>query len=528
MECTCIRHTELPHTTKLFADFVYHFDRVSSFYNFPPFDPASYAEAASQIQLSDERRAALVSALRLQNGDSELLNRLSQRGTVAVVTGQQVGLFSGPAYTIYKALTAVKVARQLTERGTPAVPIFWLATEDHDFAEVNQCWTFDQAGNPLELAVRDYDAAGSAGRPVGEVEAAHYPTEALRSSLEGFPFGAELAGLVEQAYTNGATFGAAFDTLLKRLLPSHELLHIDPMLPAFRTLAAPTLRAALSQAPELTQALLDRNQALISAGYHAQVHVEEQTSLVFLLEGGRRITLKRKGREYAANGRRFSTEELMERAASLSPNALLRPVAQDSILPTVAYIGGPAELAYLAQSQVIYQRILGRMPVSVPRSGFTLFDQRSAKLMKRYRLRLPDFFSGGEQLRERMACALIPPSLAATVSETIASTGAAMDRLRAGLTGFDPNLVSALDNNRRKIDYQLSKMDRKIRLETLRRDERASRDADYLDRSIYPEKHLQERLYTIVPFLAKHGLDLVDRIYENIQLDCPDHRLMMV
>src|SRR5579864_632710 len=193
MECTCIRQTELPHTTKLFADFVYHFDRVRSYYSYPPSDPAGYAAAAAQIDFSSEARAALVSALRIQNGDSELLTRLAEPGTVAVVTGQQVGLFSGPAYTIYKALTAVKVARDLTSRGIPAVPIFWLATEDHDFAEINQCWTFDPSHQPIELAVRDYDAGAIAGRPVGEVAIAKYPTEALRQSLDGFPFGAELS-----------------------------------------------------------------------------------------------------------------------------------------------------------------------------------------------------------------------------------------------------------------------------------------------------------------------------------------------
>src|ERR1700731_2639980 len=182
MECTCIRHTEFPHTTKLFADFVYHFDRVSPYYSYPPFDPAAYAAAASQIDFPDDRRAALVASLRIQNGDSELLTQLAKPGTVAVVTGQQVGLFSGPAYTIYKALTAVRAARELTARGIPAVPIFWLATEDHDFAEINQCWTFDAALQPIELAVRDYDAAAVAGRPVGEVASANYPPEALRRS----------------------------------------------------------------------------------------------------------------------------------------------------------------------------------------------------------------------------------------------------------------------------------------------------------------------------------------------------------
>ncbi len=528
MECTCIRQTDLPQTTKLFADYTYHFDRVRSFYNLFPFDPGSYAAAAAQIDLPDDRRAALVSALRIQNGDSDLLKQLAQPGTVAVVTGQQVGLFSGPAYTIYKALTAVRLARDLTARGIPAVPIFWLATEDHDFAEVNQFWTFGVDRQPIELMAGDYDATAIAGRPVGEVAPGTYPVDALRQSLAGFPFGEELANIVEESYATGATFGAAFGALLKRFLPAHQLLHIDPMLPAVRELAAPCIRAALSQADELTSALLARNKELIDAGYHAQVHFEEQTSLVFLLENGRRIALHRKGGEYTVNGRRFSAAELMDRAASLSPNALLRPVAQDSILPTVAYVGGPAELAYLAQSQVIYSQILGRMPVAVPRSGFTLFDQHSAKLMTRYRLRLPDFFPGEERVRERISAQLIPPSLAGAMSGARASAATAIDRLSAELATFDPTLVAALDSNRKKIDYQLSKMERKIGREALRRDERASRDASYLCGSLYPHKHPQERLYSIVPFLAQHGLDLVDRIYENIQLDCPDHRLMTV
>jgi len=528
MECTCIRHTELPNTSKLFADFVYHFDRVSSYYAHSPFDPAAYAVSAAQIHMPDDRREALVRALRIQNGDSESLRRLARPGTVAVVTGQQVGLFSGPAYTIYKALTAVKLARELTANGVEAVPIFWLATEDHDFAEVNQFWTFDSSHQAIELKASGYDPAAIAGRPAGEVAVEGYPTEALRRSLQGFPFGEDLASMVEQAYSGGATFGAAFGALLKRVLPSYELLHVDPMLPAIRELAAPTVRAALEHAPELTAALLARNQQLIDAGYHAQVHVEDHTSLVFLLEGGRRIALKRKGSEYVTNGKRYSTEELIARASTLSPNALLRPVAQDTILPTVAYIGGPAELAYLAQSEVIYSRVLGRMPVAVPRSGFTLFDQRSAKLMERYRLHLTDFLAGEENLRERVACTLIPPPLGRVMDDAKTSTDKAIERLTTALAAFDPTLAAAMEKNRKKIDHQLSKMEHKIRREMLLRDDRASRDAAYLCGLIYPQKHLQERLYSIVPFLARHGVDLVDRIYENIQLDCPDHRLLTV
>src|SRR5262249_9079302 len=151
------------------------------------------------------------------------------------------------------------------------------------------------------------------------------------------------------------------------------ILQIDPMLPAFRELAAPVIRSAVETAPELTERVLERNRQLAAAGYHAQVHAEEQTSFVFLLEDGKRLTLRRSGRDSVLRGRRFTTGELAQRASSLSPNALLGRVVQDSILRAGAYIGGPAETAYLAQAEVIYAAILGRMPVAVPRAGFTIF-----------------------------------------------------------------------------------------------------------------------------------------------------------
>src|SRR5579863_3527121 len=182
MECTCIRQTELPQTTKMFADYTYHFDRVRSYYNFFPFDPGSYAAAAAQIDLPADRRAALVSALRIQNGDSDLLKQLAQPGTVAVVTGQQVGLFSGPAYTIYKALTAVRLARDLTARGIPAVPIFWLATEDHDFEEVNHAWTFDGTCQPVKLKVEAPGESNGRQRPVGGIVLDRPPVDELAAT----------------------------------------------------------------------------------------------------------------------------------------------------------------------------------------------------------------------------------------------------------------------------------------------------------------------------------------------------------
>jgi uncharacterized protein YllA (UPF0747 family) len=198
------------------------------------------------------------------------------------------------------------------------------------------------------------------------------------------------------------------------------------------------------------------------------------------------------------------------------------------MLPTVAYIGGPAETAYLAQSEAIYRTILGRMPVAVPRAGFTILDERSAKQMGRYSLSLPDFFQGEQALRERMAQKLTPPALSATLRETSGTVEGAIARLRRELEHFDPTLVKALGNSERKIRHQFSRIEGKAGREAMRRDQRATADAASLYGLIYPERHLQERLYSILPFLAKHGFELIEHLYGTIELDCADHRLMVV
>jgi len=203
-------------------------------------------------------------------------------------------------------------------------------------------------------------------------------------------------------------------------------------------------------------------------------------------------------------------------------------VIQDSMLPTVTYIGGPAEVAYLAQSEAIYRVLLGRMPVAMPRAGFTLLDARSAKLMERYRLPLNEFFHGETALQERIASRLVPPALAGRMRESAATVDGAVARMRAELAAFDPTLANALDRSAKKIAYQMAKMERKTGREIMRRDEFAARDAASLSGLICPEQHLQERLYSILPFLAKHGFDLLGMVYDSIELECSDHRVMVL
>jgi bacillithiol biosynthesis cysteine-adding enzyme BshC len=517
MECSCVRHTEIPGTSKLFADLIYHFDRVEDLYPYRPNDIQALVRAA-RFEFPDTRRAALVQALTPLNHGNPSLVPLAQQGTVAIVTGQQVGLFSGPAYTVYKALTAIKAARDLTEQGVPAVPVFWLATEDHDFAEVDHAWVFGADHQPVKIRIAGVADNGS--HPVGGIALRDIPIDQLRSALAGLPFADDAVAMVERAYQPGETMGSAFARMIKELFAPYGLLLIDPMQRAMREMAAPLMGEVVERMPELIDALMVRSKELVERGYHAQVLVDAKTtSLAFLLQDGQRISLRHQ---------RLSTQELVQRAADLSPNALLRPVVQDYLLPTAAYIGGPAELAYLAQSQVLYGKLTGRQPAAFPRAFFTLLDERSHKRMVRYGVNPTDLFGGEQALHDRIAARLVPEQLRARLDQTKDAFSNALDALRGDLDQFDVTLAAALATNRRKIEYQVGKIARKTATQIMARDEQATRDARSLNSLVFPEKHLQERVYSIVPFIAKFGPGLVGELYSAVRIDCPDHQFVVV
>ncbi len=525
MESSCVRQTNIPGTRELFGDYLYHFQRVSNFY---PHDFSRWDElvgAARQMQFPPERRAQIVAALRAGNPESASLDQLAQPGTVAVVTGQQVGLLSGPAYTVYKALTAVKITRQLQQEGVRAVPVFWLATEDHDLAEVDHAWVFDTLATPSKIALKPGSLSNV---PVGSVEIRDLPIGELQRALGDLPFAPEILRKVAEHYHSGATYGAAFHSFLKDLLQEFDLIYLDPLTPAVRSVSAPFLGEAAERIPELTDALRRRTAELEAAGYHAQVHLDTGSSLLFHLENGRRTALKYKDGKFSVKDRFFSAAELRGSAEQLSPNALLRPVMQDYLLPTVAYVGGPAEVAYLAQSQVLYERLLRRMPVVYPRNSFTLLDERASKLLTRYGLQVENLLDSQDRVKSAIARALVPHDLRNELSSLRSDLTGALSGLREKLLQFDPTLSSAAEKSIAKISYQVDKLAGKTARETMRRDQRAVRDADYLLNLVYPQRHLQERFYSIVPFLAKYGWDLPQQIYEQTQLSCPDHMVRVV
>ena len=525
MEPPCVRQDLIPGTSKIYSDYLYHFERVAGFYSNHFSDTGALIAAARQLTFPEDRRRQLVDALRGQNGDNPALSLLSQPKTVAVVTGQQVGLFSGPAYTIFKALTAVRLAEHLRQNGVPAVPIFWLATEDHDLAEVDHAWVFDQDSRPSKVSL--VNSVSNSG-PVGDVQLGELPFTELRAALGHLPFTDSVLQQVEAAYQPGVTFGAAFRSLLQDVLKDFGLLYLDPLAPEVRAITAPLMREVVERVPELVAALRQRDRDLSAAGYHSQVLVDDDASLLFLLRDGKRVPIRFKDGNFVTRERTYTASELKELALQLSPNALLRPVMQDFLLPTISYIGGPAEIAYLAQSQVLYQQLLGRMPFIYPRNSFTLLDERASKMLDRFGLHTLDVMDHQEQVKSRMAAKLVPQDLTSDFENLRMRAASSLGDLDAKLVGFDPSLGAASKKSAAKIVYQIDRLSRKVARETLRRDERAAHNATYLMNLIYPQRRLQERLYSIVPFLAKYGPDLPQQIFSQTQLACPDHMVRTI
>jgi bacillithiol biosynthesis cysteine-adding enzyme BshC len=541
METHCIPYTELPHVSRLFADYLYDFPRVREFYPLNPYEEASFADAARSLQYSDSLRQAVASVLEEQNrqfsaGEATHANlrKLAQPGCFAVVTGQQTGLFSGPAFAFYKALTAIKLARTLTDRGLQAVPVFWLATEDHDLAEVNHCFVQDRDGAPQRLEYAGEPPVPDA--PVGTVrltDAIQAPLDSLAEFLPESPHRTELLETLRDCYRAGESLATAFGRLMARLFASYGVVLVDPLDERLHALSAHVFEAAVESAGALGNEVQDRSRRLVESGYHAQVRFTENSTLLFQYEAGRRRPLRlRDGRFAVPDGESFSPQELLARLREhpqiLSPNVLLRPVMQDALLPTIVYVGGPSELAYLAQAAPVYQRILGRMPVVVPRASFTLLEPSANRLLTKYGLTLPDVCSGKQALRDKMAARFLPPDLAALFQKAAAGLTENLDALQGSLAKLDPTLADAAANSGRKMHYQLSTLERKAAQAAQSRSEQVERDAARLENSLFPHKTFQERHYSGISYLARYGPSLLDQIYEQISNECSNHQVALL
>jgi bacillithiol biosynthesis cysteine-adding enzyme BshC len=530
MERQCIPASELPHTSLLYTTFLTDFSRVSGFYAHTP-DLNAILRSAGEVRLDYSRRRSVVDVLRNQNrtfgGDEATarnLDRLAD-GAVAVVTGQQVGLFGGPAYSVYKALTAIRLANDLTARGTNAVPVFWLATEDHDLAEVNHCF-FGKRGS---LERFELSTTGMEGRRVGEILLGEAVRE-LSSRAAGILEGAareEVAKWITESYLPEETLGSAFAKLMTRIFAGRGLIFLNPLSPELHRLSARTMLDAVKEHQSLAQELVARADELDAAGYHAQVKVIEQSTLVFRIVDGKRVALRPANGGFVAGSKVESAEETWKAIEThpeeFSPNALLRPVIQDTLLPTVAYIGGPAEIAYHAQASVIYKKLLGRAPVILPRAGFTLVPGYIANLLKKYKLDARDLFAGRRQFRSRLEAEALPEALSSRFAEGEKAVQELLERLREPLSKLDQTLVGALDTVAEKMLYQFNGLRAKAGRAEAFRSGVLNTHENEIASLLLPNDELQERSLSMLTFLATEGVKLLDLLDEHIKIGTGEH-----
>jgi bacillithiol synthase len=550
MGCVSIPFRRLPHQPKLFLRFVDDFPSVARFYAHPPTLEA-VKQAAQGMDFPAERRREVTAVLRDCNrllGGSEATQRNLDRlenGAVAVVSGQQVALFGGPAYAFYKALSAIRIAEELSEAGIPAVPVFWMATEDHDLDEVRHVSWFDHG----KLTRFELPAEGPPGRPVGQVRLGAGIEERAKkaSELLSGPGSQVISEFLLKSYQPEETYGSAFGKLFARVFAELGLILLDPLDARLHRIAAPVYRKALEDRDALTEKLLQRAKELEAAGFDPQVRVTAASTLVFHMTGHMTAGHMADGRVkdslreaiVASNGKlksgasTWTREEILRlveaEPETFSPNALLRPVVQDYLLPTAGFLAGPAEISYLAQSEVVYRHVLGRMPAVLPRSAFTVLDAKAEKLLQRYQLCIENIWAGPQELRQHMESVSLPEELAGDFDRRKTEIENALADLGEEIKKLDPTLSGAVETAKNKMTFQLEKLREKTGRAL---DERAgliAEHVEFLENLLYPDKAPQSRELCFLPFLAQWGLDGLKELKDLAgSANLKEHRIVRI
>jgi bacillithiol synthase len=496
----------LPAMSTLFLDYVGNPSRLQRFYPHS-YSIESIAEfARKRPPLDPAHRERLCASLA---GDPASIKKLAA-GAVVVITGQQPGLFTGPNYTTLKALTVIKLAKALDDLGVPAVPVFWVAAEDHDYQEIESAYVLDRDSALTHVRV---DLSNDDSMPVGWLTLGPDSSDAVLKCLSSLPdseFQPEVREVLQAAYKPGVSPVEAFLKVLGKVFEGTGLILANPLEPGLRALGQPTLLQAVRQNAEIRSAVNVRSRALSESGYHEQVKVDGTFTGLFAYRGKSRQPLR---------------PEEVHGDQPLSANVLLRPAMQDAIFPTAAYVGGPAEVAYFAQAAAVYE-VLGRMmPPVFPRISATLVEPRIRRVMEKYALDFQDVFRGRDFIRRKAVATVQGVELFDTVRDRL---NAELESLRPALTAVDPTLIGALDNSRQKVLHQVETLRTKFVNAEARRDETLERQLDAVTNSLFPEKKLQERVINIASFWVRYGRGFIKRLEGELALDSREHQVIEI
>ncbi len=542
-----IDYHQLPETaggfSDLFLDYLNNFDRVQKFYPSSFRKSGSYEGVIHAITEKQPDRAALKEVLTEQNRGFGCSSRtfdhitlLAKPTTFAVVTGQQVGLFGGPLYTIYKTITAIKLAFRLKEIHPEYdfVPVFWVEGEDHDFAEMNNVTLLDRenAGTNIaylpggEMPDRNLGA-------IGELvfdDSLEATFQQVAATLPQTEFTAALLERLKASYAPGRTFNQAFVGWMNSLFADQGLVFISANHPRLKRLLSPLFVQELSGFPAISQMVITQS-AELETGYHAQIKAKSIN--LFLFHKGGRYLIEPREHDFSLKGTRhfLTRDELLAIADQtpelLSTNVILRPIAQDMLLPTVAYVAGPSEVAYHAQLKPVYDSLGVVQPVVYPRASASFVEERLVRAMEKYDLDLTEFFGD----INRVTAKVVEQISEVKVDEICASASKhihdALNELRFGLKEIDQTLLGILDGVVGKIDTNIGVLKDKSVAAQKRRNEVAVRQIEKAAQGLLPNGSLQERELSILNYLNKYGPDLVGWLVQKLEIDGFKHQVLM-
>jgi bacillithiol synthase len=529
-----------PWIRRLAADYAYDFRSVAPFFSGDPADRAAWADAIARTQSHERRRGEIASVIAGQQERRGAPARardagrlLADRQTVAVVTGQQAGLFGGPLFTLLKALTAIKLAEQVSrDHKVPAVAVFWIDAEDHDWEEVRSCTVFDDTLAPRSVGLPA--RPGVEPSPVATIALDDSILEALdevERLLPATEFRGPLIDRLRRAYRPGTGMAEAFGCWIEEVLGHRGLVVYDSSDAASKPIVGEVFARELSNPGHTVRLAALAGSDLTARGYHAQVHAQDDSLALFHLDGGRRAIRQQDGR-FVVGDQQYAAPAFVEQATSnpaeFSPNVLLRPIVQDTIFPTICYVAGPNELAYLGQLRGVYEHFDVPMPLFYPRATATILDSAALRFLTKYKLPLEALQAQDEAALNELLKTQIPPVVEESFAEAEKTIDAQMARLVAAMPALDPTLEGAARSTLERMLRDLATLHGKMIQAAKRRDETLRRQFIHARALAFPGGHAQERTIGFLSFLNHYGPALVDRLDEELPLDLGRHWIVTI
>jgi bacillithiol synthase len=530
----------LPFIRPLAAEYASNFSAIAPLFAGDPQSPEAWRDTITRVQQHPRRTRELAVIIEAQQERRRAPRQAREAGafledpqTVAVVTGQQAGLFGGPLYTFLKAITTIQVARRVErEHGVRAVPVFWVESEDHDWAEVRTITVLDHTQQPREITTPDVRGAGRL--PVAQLvfdENVSGSIDELKAHLAPTAFTPWLETTLRDCYRPGTAAGEAFARFLETVLGPYGLVVFESSEPAAKPFVADLFAREL-QFPGRTASLASTAaDTMRSRGHEPQVTTQADTIALFRANP-ERVAIKRDGDGFVAGDERFDAQTLIAEAVDhperFSPNVLLRPVVQDALLPTICYVAGPSELAYLAQLRGVYEHFGVPMPLIYQRATATLVDPAAIRFLSRSGLAVEEFRAQDESTLNKLLQSLLPKDVEEALATAQRQVTQAMERVIEVIPAVDPTLAGAAKTTLGKMDHDLKNLNGKVIQAAKKKDETVRRQFTRTQTQLFPSGEPQERTLGVPFFLNRYGPALIDRLLVELPVEMGAHWLIAI